>query len=225
MPAKPSATPTEPSATPAAFAPWLKNLRAELKAIATKLARLEAGRLADDSDSGSGSDDDAPRAPADAAAVRRDTEELAARHGRLMQLVHGELLPKLPRSDEALFLAAAGEFIIQRLPNALRLLQQSLLAAPPLPPTPPSSARRERGRRHYFMAAVAIKLLLDPREPPPPKRRAELLTICEAALLDVGDAARSNSGDDERCGPSMLKERRWRPRNLGAEERAGRTLK
>ena len=30
-----------------------------------------------------------------------------------MQLVHGELLPKLPRSDEALFLAAAGEFIIQ----------------------------------------------------------------------------------------------------------------
>ena len=113
-----------------------------------------------------------------------DTEELAARHGRLMQLVHGELLPKLPRSDEALFLAAAGEFIIQRLPNALRLLQQSLLAAPPLPPTPPSAAG-QRGRRHYFMAAVAIKLLLDPREPPPPKRRAELLTICEAALLDA----------------------------------------
>ena len=30
-----------------------------------------------------------------------------------------------------------------------------------------------------------------------------------------GDAARSNSGDDERRGPSMLKERRWRPRNFG----------
>ena len=170
-----SIVPAEPSATPVAFAPWLKNLRAELKAIATKLARLEAGRLADDSDSGSGSDDDAPRAPADAAAVRRDTEELAARHGRPVQLVHGELLP-LPRSDEALFLAAAGgssSSDTERPPPPAVVAHR-----PPLPPTPPSAARRSR---RLLMAAVAISSPR-PSRATPPKRRAELLTICEAAL-------------------------------------------
>ena len=57
--------------------------------------------------------------------------------------------------------------------------------------------------------------------PPVPLGGPRLPICCERGLDQPGstscggDAARSNSGDDERRGPSMLKERRWRPRNFG----------
>ena len=86
---------------------------------------------------------DAPRAPADAAALRR-RHRAARRQGigrRLMQLVHGELLPKLPRSDEAL------------CPRRRRRVHHP--AAPKRPPRPPAARCGAAAPAHAAVGGAA----------------------------------------------------------------------
>lgn len=159
------------------FAPWLAELRVQLREIGLAIIKLTQGqdlsRLDDASD-----DDEAPKAEA---AIMHETQALAARLGSLRQLVHEQLLPKQSTSAEALFLASAAEFIGRSFEPALRLARESLMCVQ-------SVGERELASRHYYVACCCFRLLHSDGSPgsgiapPTPARRAELLDLAEASL-------------------------------------------
>ena len=116
--------------------------------------------------------------------------------GKLVQLIHQDLLPRMPSDPEALFLAASADFITRKFASALPLMQTALMA---VPEGHLSSA--DHGARHYFCALIAIRLITEAdvaekgedatgkmkldEQKMPPERKAELCGIVERGLTEA----------------------------------------
>lgn len=151
------------------FAPWLEQLELKLLEVGLEIAhsttgaRLESG--AEDLDSG----DEAIEAVREermrlqeqlgsASAVEshqmEELRRLGGSLGKLVELLHRDLLPRMPTDPEALFLAAAADFIARKYDSSLQRMRTSLMATAPGHCTP-----RELAARHYFVAIIAIRIV------------------------------------------------------------------
>jgi hypothetical protein len=166
----------EPPATPAAaapqalsrtpkFAPWLRQLEGQLLDLGIQVVRETTGeRLeegAEDRDDGDDAIDEIR------SEQRREVEVSRSEHmegmrrlggslGKLMQLIHNELVPRLPNDPEALFLAASADFISRRFDTGLRLMQTSMMAT-----ADGHCTNKQLAARHYFVAILAIRIITE----------------------------------------------------------------
>ena len=196
-----TATATAPAATTplsktARFAPWLVQLEGELYEVALEVHKRTSGEdLASDADEESEREElelirrrDRDLGPA--AAEARHLAELEAvgrRLASLVQLVHAELLPRMPSDPEALYLASCADFLARKYDSALKLLQTSLLPEQ-------VCTKRQLAARYYYLANIAIKLATEGAEMEEgkpivpvhePKRLAELCDVMERGLTEA----------------------------------------
>ena len=86
-----------------------------------------------------------------------DMKRLGHKCGKLLSLVHNDLLPLMPMDPEALFLASCAQFIQRKWGDAMKLMQTSLMATDHLPP-------KRLAARNYFLACCAIKVATESNE-------------------------------------------------------------
>lgn len=194
----------------ARLAPWLESLRQQLHELALEAVRTVEGSHVLDSDTGSDDEDTlggSATSSTNGAEVINTMQRLGSKIGGLLQLIHDDLLPRLPTDPDVLFLAAAGHFISRDFDGALRLARESLMAQQ-------RCSAHEAARRHYFLAVCAIKILnggsldlaesrrraaarpvggaIPDRTPVTGEKRDELLALTETHLLraiDLGGAS------------------------------------
>ena len=190
------------------FKPWLKKLEGELLDMALKVIQETTGQRVE---SGAEDMDDDEIATEQEMQIRREREVGASAYqgehmenlrrlgggvGKLVQLIHQDLLPRMPSDPEALFLAASADFITRKFASALPLMQTALMA---VPEGHLSSA--DHGARHYFCALIAIRLITEAdvaekgedatgkmkldEQKMPPERKAELCGIVERGLTEA----------------------------------------
>ena len=123
-----------------------------------------------------------------------DMRRLGGSLGNLAQLVHHELLPRMPSDPEALFLAACADFISRKFASALSLMQLSMLAV-----TNGHLSARAHAARHYFVALICFRLIAEADvghkgedgsgkldlSQMPEERKAELCGIAERGLNEA----------------------------------------
>ena len=148
------------------FAPWLKQLEGELLTIALQVIKETTGQRLDE---GAEDEDEDDLVDEQQRELRKQREmgtnayqgqhmealrRLGGGLGKLVKLIHEELLPRMPTDPEALFLGAAAAFISRQYEGALNLIQQSLVGTADGHCTP-----RQLASRHYFCALVAIRII------------------------------------------------------------------
>ena len=151
------------------FAPWLKQLEGQLLDMSLQIVRETTGEsLESGAEERTEEDDDEWLEERRRAAQQEgrgekyksehmeDMRRLGGSLSKLLQLVHQELLPRLPQDPEALFLGAAADFIGRRFESSLRLMQTALMATSDNHCTP-----KQRAAREYFLALIAIRIITE----------------------------------------------------------------
>ena len=167
-----TAQPSEPVSTALSrsprFLPWLRHLEGQLLDLGIAVAKDTTGEdYASDAEEVDEEDEAAARqlelrkkrdmgTAAYENAHIESMRRLGGSLGKMMELIHNDLLPRMPSDPEALFLAASADFISRRWESALRLMQTSLMATADGHCTPKQLAARQ-----YFCALIAIRIVTE----------------------------------------------------------------